>query len=273
MSWNELMDAAYSGHESMKDYQDLNGLAKSHINMQKMLGDSIRIPSADASQEDRKAFYQKITSKVEGLSVMPSADDADATAAFWQKAGVPQKKEDYKVMEGASEEAFNDLKEMAMSANLTKKQFEALTGGMSKKQAEALEAATNSMTEGQEALFSKWGVAKDKNLEAIKNLMKGSDAPAEMLASLEAGTLDAGFLGWAEQMVKAVSSEGGEFQKQQGFGKGTDMLSPSEAEAQIGEIFNNKEHAYWNNASAGHADAVKKVMRLQHMVNGDTPPK
>ena len=57
--WRSQIDESYRDHPSLQHYSDINGLAKSHINAQKMIGaDKIVLPGKHASQEDSMSFIQ-----------------------------------------------------------------------------------------------------------------------------------------------------------------------------------------------------------------------
>ena len=65
-NWRDSLAEDLRSEPSLKDFKDINSLAKSHVSAQKMLGGSIRIPGEDASDEARQEFYSKL-SNVEGV--------------------------------------------------------------------------------------------------------------------------------------------------------------------------------------------------------------
>ncbi len=49
--WRSGINPEFANNQSLQEYKDINGLAKSHIELQKMMGSSIRIPAENASPE------------------------------------------------------------------------------------------------------------------------------------------------------------------------------------------------------------------------------
>jgi len=59
--WRDFLSDEYKVHPSLKDYKDANALAKSHINLQKLLGgDKIPAPKEDWTPEQWKEFYGRL---------------------------------------------------------------------------------------------------------------------------------------------------------------------------------------------------------------------
>jgi hypothetical protein len=62
--------------KSLESYKDLNGLVKSHIEAQKMIGNSIRLPGKDLEPEARTEANNAITAKLRESGVIESIPDA-----------------------------------------------------------------------------------------------------------------------------------------------------------------------------------------------------
>jgi hypothetical protein len=59
--WRSSIDQEIAGDPSLADIKDLNGLAKSYINAQKMVGaDKIVLPGANASEDEMNEFYNRL---------------------------------------------------------------------------------------------------------------------------------------------------------------------------------------------------------------------
>jgi len=58
--FKSLISDEYKSHPSVQEYKDINGLVKSHIELNKMLGNSIRIPDENATPEQIEKFYSKL---------------------------------------------------------------------------------------------------------------------------------------------------------------------------------------------------------------------
>lgn len=262
--WRASLNDDYKEAPALKSYKDLNSLVKSHLELESLRGQSIRIPTAEAGDEDWNTFYGKLQAKVPNLTTMPNPDDEKATKAFWAKAGVPEDATGYTLPEGVAPDTVEGLNEVAQAAGLTTKQFQALAKEFATKQGNNLELQRAEQKEGMDNLFYQWGMAKDTKLNAINLLMKNSNAPDTLKEAVETGNVGAEFLQWADGLVKAIGSEGSNLTADQSAGNGA--VTPAEAQAQIDEIMNNKKGAYWNNRDPLHATTVKKVIDLKRAV-------
>ena len=73
-------DKWYAGHVAegaelpplLTESADFDSFLKQAVDYQAMQGSSIRIPGENASEEDRQAFYAKLTAQVPGLMAVPA---------------------------------------------------------------------------------------------------------------------------------------------------------------------------------------------------------
>ena len=68
--WRSAIPEDVRGSPSLQNIESIEDLATQFVNAQGLIGNSIRIPSDNASDEDRAAFRQKLLEKVE-VSVSP----------------------------------------------------------------------------------------------------------------------------------------------------------------------------------------------------------
>lgn len=263
-NWREALSEEYRNAPSLQDFQDLNAFAKSHLDLNAHLGQSIRIPSEDASPEDMQKFYEKMIKKVPNLTVMPNPDDADATAAFWAKAGVPEDPTLYALPEGLEAASAPISGDLAIKAGLTKDQYKKLSEALSEAMGENTQSAVAELKASQDAVFYEWGAAKNDKLAAINNLLKNSGAPDTLLTAVNELNVGADFLKWADGLVKSIGGEGSQLVKQENEQAG--YLTPSEAEMRRSEIMSNRQHAFWNASDPAHAAAKKRVIELGRMI-------
>lgn len=59
-NFRDHLSDEFKTNKTLEQYKDLNGLAKSHIELNKMMGSSVRIPGEDATEEDLNKFYTKL---------------------------------------------------------------------------------------------------------------------------------------------------------------------------------------------------------------------
>ena len=76
--WKDDLNEEYKGSPAFKDIgDDINDLAKNYLDAQSHLGNAIRIPSKEASEDDVKAFHTRLVEKVPGLIPTPTSENQD----------------------------------------------------------------------------------------------------------------------------------------------------------------------------------------------------
>ena len=58
--FREHLSDEFKNHKSLEQYKDLNGLAKSHIELEKTLGNRIKVPDENATPDELNKFYTKL---------------------------------------------------------------------------------------------------------------------------------------------------------------------------------------------------------------------
>ena len=100
-------------HKSLETYKDLNGLVKSHIEAQKMIGNSIRLPGKDLEPEKRTEAVKTLTDKLRTEGIIEAIPDAPEGYEF----AIPE-------VEGftADENLINGFKDAAHKAGVPQAQ-------------------------------------------------------------------------------------------------------------------------------------------------------
>lgn len=157
---------------NLKDFSDVNQLAKSYVELQRMVGNSVRIPPADASDESKKEFLSKIKD-VEGIVFKDSED-------MFSQLGRPATPEDYKIeldeklteqMPSLSEEIL-EFNKIAHEAGLTNEQVNTLVDMRSKEISSQLAEVEQQRQTATETLKKAWGSDFDNRLNAVKQVTK-----------------------------------------------------------------------------------------------------
>jgi hypothetical protein len=221
-------------------------------NMRSRMGNSIRIPGDSASEDDVAAFHQKLKDKVPGLMKSPDLESEEGLTAHLKYLGMPDDAANYGDVEGLSAEDLTDLKGLAHSLGLTRKQFDKFAKGYVDDAAQlALEGQTK-FDEGTAALKLKWGAAFEERA-AKADLVRKAFFP--QIDKMNAETIESLF-----NIANQLGSENPELTGQQ---DGTPaVLTPDEALVQISEIRNNDKHPYYNLADPGNKAARKKMSDL-----------
>ena len=238
-SWKESLPTELKDNPSLKDINDVSALAKSFVETKSMLGNSMRIPSADAGPEARKEFLAKMQEKVPELVLVPNDPDklAEVEETLWSKLGKPKEAKEYEPpkvddVEFRPEE-IEVLRTIASKRGYTKKQFATLVKDVaSEKQAQA-----KALYDQRAALKKEFGFAFDDKIASFAAVAEKTGAPPQLLAAIKQGTIDTVTAKWLDGLVRSLGGENAEFRRQEGGGSG--RLTPEEARIQISEIQKN----------------------------------
>jgi hypothetical protein len=219
---------------SITKFKDLGALAKSYVEAQGLLGNSIRPPSAEATAEAKADFRKKLMEKVPELVYAPEGDE-ETEKALYARLGRPEKADAYEVVAEAADAGMNadELRALATAVGLTKKQFTSLQKAM----IEPTLALKQKAADAQKALKTEWGVAYDERLADAKAAAAKMGLSAEEVAALPASQLKA-----FANVAKAVGAGGAPFDgDHKGAARGG-KKTPAEANAEIEEIQNRPEY-------------------------------
>lgn len=256
--WKAQLPEDLQNDPTLKDVKDVPTLAKMATDSQKELGRRIRIPGEDASDDAKQEFYQKLQD-VPGVTRIPDADDEEGWEKLLSDLGKPKDPDGYKLeVEGLDEKSIEQIKADAHAAGMTTKQAEAFAKQQAERQSKAKEQRDEQMRKYREQLKREWGEAYPKMERAAQEGLKeyGTEELVDLLN--EQGILD------DPRVVKAFAKIG------ESLGEDTDRgtggpeggITPDQAQDQINEIMNNKDHPYHDRRKPGHQDAVAKVYKL-----------
>ena len=246
-NWFDAFPDDVKGWDEVTNSQTPDQFWQRITNHRQHIGQSIRIPTEDASAEDMQAFYDKLSNRAPNLMPTPEADNESAVGEIMKRLGLPEDVKGYGDIEGEGV-AFNEgqldqLKQLSHEAGLTKSQFAKLAqkiGENTLNETNALEDARNAATE---ELKNDWGMAAQDRLNETNTFLKQSGAPESIGEALANSSLDAATTKWLYELSKNVheTSEGSN-QNNGNFNSGA--LDPYEAEQRIGEILGNSQHPY-----------------------------
>lgn len=234
------------------------------------LGQSIRIPSEEAGDEDWKTFNEKLVSKVPTLIKRPDPEDAEGMALLHKAMGHPETAENYEVPKFETDTELDTspievFRPIAHKYGLTQKQFAGIITEMTQGNVDASLEDQKTHAEAMQSLRTDWGLKYDTNMDKAKTVAKMTNAPAALQSSLELGTASADTLIWLTEMAERMGGEPTNLindKSQTG-----DILTPAEAKSRLNEILGDKKHPYWVKDHPDNKDAIAKVFKLQQMAN------
>jgi hypothetical protein len=243
--WREMLPEDIRGNENLSKFESLEGLAKSYINAQQMIGrDKIPMPKSDEEWQD-----------------------------VYNRLGRPDSAEGYEfetveVPEGfpMDEEALGQFKSVAHENGLTAKQANALQKWYFEQNAGNFEtmvrAAEDEMTAAQANLRTEWGNAYDQKLATAMRAVRefGGD---ELVANLEESGL-----GNNTALVKTFAEIGakisGDVSIEGNASEGN--RTPMQLKAEIAKI--QSDPSFYDSENLERPSMVKKMQNLMEELHG-----
>jgi hypothetical protein len=257
-NWHETY-----GVEGLEKFKSPADLANAYKELESFRGNSIRIPSENASEDVWNEFNEKLQ-KVNGVVRLPAEDDADGWGNFFQTLGRPADANGY-VFEGSEEfgtdpESDHAFAEAAFEAGLTRQQAEKIYNHLTGNLKESSEAIMAEKQAGYDGLKQKWGAAYDQNLSIAQNASKMMSDRIPGLMDYFDSVADQG----GDHMMVDLMYEFGKLAGETGAIETSKSaaMTPSEAKLQIAEIRDNPAHPYNNTAHPQHEVASQKMREL-----------
>lgn len=163
MSLEDLIPEEFEGREGfLEKFKDVESLAKSYKELQKSMGSSVRVPSPEASMEERSAFFQRL--------------------------GAPESADGYEVEEGTEEWA-TKAREAAHKAHLTKDQWKTLAEAqrdlIASQRSEWEEKLTTSQEKSKSTYGERYDEVVDRAKTALETLASKNENLAESLSQVD----------------------------------------------------------------------------------------
>jgi len=251
-NFREHMDVDLATHKSMADIKDLNGLAKSYISGQELVGSQrLPLPPVDADAETMGKFYDSIG--------RPKGSESDGYGYDFSTTGeLPEGIVKDEKMEGFFRKAMHEN-------GLTQKQAE----GLYNAQVEFTDLSKTQMTEMQTTKEKEWsetlrkdfGLAHDEQMDVAKQAIEkyGTD---ELRTYFNESRL-----GNHPEMIKFAAKVGSAMIESGSMGvggrTGGNQMTPDQAKTEIGNLQRNPSFMKeYNNTGTGHQEAVDTMQRL-----------
>lgn len=268
VSLQDIISPDLLNTSNLKNFKSADDLAKSYVELQRMVGNSVRIPGADATPEAKKEFLDKI----KDLDGVLLKDDP----ALLDKLGRPADPAEYafELPEGVLDidpsinSEVEEFKKVAHELGLTKEQAAKLVNyrlgaldGILEQQAQVRETA-------EKELKQLWGTEFDSKLQDAKSVLtKFKDKYGDKVLDLVNGPAgnNVAFLQMAAELA-------GMYKEKQHVGpQSTNIgMSPEQALSKISELRSNREFmaTYLDQFAAGHKDAKEEMTKLYRLANG-----
>ncbi len=269
-------EADLAGNPALAKFKNDDGtwqpdaIAKSYLELEAYRGKSIRLPSEEAGDEDRQAFYDRLQEKVPDLMRKPTGENLDETLRAL--GHVPP--EEYVMPEIDSQGVkLNDaeavaFQQVARKHGLTQAQYQGIVADMTQANIETALANQQASADDSAALQTEWGAAHESRIRQISNFAEASGAPTELVNALKAGQVKSATAKWLYSLVESYSKGGGKQFDVPPQAPG--VLTPADAELEAQAIRKNNDHPYNNPGAPGHEAAKKRMRELYKMIEPDS---
>ncbi len=266
-TWMEDLSDELKASSTLESYDSAEAAFQGLIDTKAMMGNSLRIPSENASDDDMTAFVDKLMNRVPNVMLKPDMNDSEQSAAFYKTLGVPEEADKYTNPEGITvdPEAEAGLRTAALAMNMTQKQYQHAIKNMSETMTASETAAVDAKTEATNRLKGEWGTAYEQRMAMARKLHEMNFADTGVAFD----DIDPVAIRGLYTTAKALMGSSNEFASHP-VGD-TPGITPEEAQMQIAEIWRNKAtHPYFDQASPGNKAAIKKMLELQAAASGRT---
>ena len=246
--WKENLSDEIKADKSLENIKDIEGLAKSYVHAQKLVGaDKIPVPNKYATEKDWESVYEKL--------------GRPKTAAEY-KYELPENQEiNQQALDNFSEQA-HKLGLLPGQANgMVKFYNDMMSQSLQEVDGKAIAAREN----GTKELKQEWGQAYDQNISKASNLAKSVMDADFLNSNLADGTK----LGDHPTIIKAFANLAGKMGEDNiTQSSGPAYLTPGQIDKQIGEL-TQVGSAYWDKHHPSHSDAVSEVQSLIRKKNNE----
>ena len=272
MPWKDDLNDEYKGSPAFKDIgDDVNDLAKVFLDNEAYKGQSIRIPSSEASPEDVTAFHNRLVEKVPGLIPTPDNENPETIEMFLTALGKPDKFDEYELpaIDGIEiNDARADLiRKSALEQGMTKKQLNGFLTKMYEADLVNIDDSSQVVHQDQLDLKREWGVTHANRIKALTDNMLLSEAPAGLTDALKNKQLDSGMIKWLDSIFSKFSEEGGELGKHEDEGKGGDDVVPVEAAERASEIRNKLMNPSLSKVGPEYEALLSQLVKYESMAH------
>jgi len=166
----EQVSEEYRDHPSLKEINDIAGLAKSYVETKAMVGNSVRIPSKDAGPQAYEEYLNKIINNDPTLMLKPDFAKPEQSHEFFRTIGLPedfskyQNPEDMKLPQDVEAE----MRELLYSAQAPQSVYAKVMAAFSDRQNQMETLNTDTHERDLSSLKDKWGQATDDRIAAAK---------------------------------------------------------------------------------------------------------
>jgi len=245
LDWKSTLPDDLKNDPTLSNFKDIESLAKTVVHQQKQMGNRIPIPK---DEEGFKELYGKL-----GRPDEPTAYETKVPDDMADYFGEPQ---------------LNEFKNVAHKIGLNQSQVDALinyqTGAIQNQLENEPAMLATQKEETETALKQDWGLDYNKNMKAAQRALQVyGDQEIMDLMNTSAGNHPA--------VVKLFARLGAEVTEDMTQNTQNNTLAANKLDAQdeINSVYNNSNHAYFDQKNPEHKVAVERMRQLMEKVHGN----
>jgi hypothetical protein len=267
MAWPDELPDDVKAWDEVKNSETPEAFWQQMTEMKSHLGQSIRIPSSEAGDEDWKMFNEKLVDKVPSLMPRPNLDSDEGLTEMYKLLGHPESADKYTPPEidKIDSNRVDAFRTIAHKHGLTQKQFQGVVAAITESEATASLEHETKHNQAMQTLRTDWGLAYDQNMGKVKNLIKATSGPQQLIEAVESNKMSADVLIWLNEVASRLGEE--ETNLSDDKSSGGEKFTRAEARSRLNEILGNKKHPYWVKGHPENKSAIIKVFELQKMAN------
>ncbi len=258
--WKEQLPDDIKNSGVLDDIKTIDQMATMVVNGRKLQSNQISIPGEDVSPAKRDEFLLDLQAKIPDLVYV--GENADLNKLY-DRMGRPKEATEYKLPDipDPLKDNFAGLSAKAYELGVTDKQLIGLTDTILGDYSASLNKQAVDMDATNEAMKKEYGEAFEDRKASTANFAKQVGFDDRFVEAVKDGVIGLDNMKAFDKLMGGFESPGPRIGDDPG-GDGFDHMTPGQAELKLSEIFNNKEHPYWDGASPAHDAAVSKVVEL-----------
>lgn len=267
--WRDELPEEIRQNGALDSITTIDQMAKMVVDGRALASNAVRVPSEDASAEVREQFLKDLQTKVPDLVYVGEGADL---SNLYDRMGRPKEPTEYEVGEVPDplKENFAGLTAKAHELGVTKSQMKGLAETILTDFNNSQASHAGALEQAVDEIKKEYGEAYEKTLSTTADFAKRVGFDDSLVDAVKQGHVGVDNMKALQKVMEGFNSPGPRIGDDPGQNEFT-SLTPEQAELQLAEIQNNKEHPYWDGAHPGHDAAVKKYVELVRAADAGKP--
>lgn len=257
--WKDDLPEEIKTSGVLDDIKTIDQMATMVVNGRKLQSNQVSIPSEDASAEKRDEFLKDLQQKIPDLVYVGEGADM---SKIHDRMGRPADATGYTLGEipDPLKDNFANLSAKAHELGMSDKQMKGITDTIVTSFNANMDIAAAAQDDAAKLFAKEFGDGAGVKKEAAANFAKSLGFDEGLIGAIKSGAIGVDNMKAFDKIMEGFESPGPRI----GDEHGTEFthLTPAQAELQIDQLLNNKEHPYWDSSSPAHDAAVQKMVEL-----------